>query len=570
MQPRMNKRWIIRERIPFAVEQELDSFPAFFRQILYARGVGTVEQAMFYLDGQVERDDPFLISDMADAVTRLLWAIDHQESIVVYGDYDVDGVTATALLVQVLRSYGGKVTPYIPNRFDEGYGLNQEAVQSLADQGARVVVTVDCGIRSPREAELAEGCGIDLIISDHHHPDEELPDAYAVICPKRAGDEYPDKDLSGVGLAYKIAQALALRRPEANVCADDWVDLVALGTVADVVPLQGENRGLVRRGLQLIRSRLLTNRPGLYSLANVAGVKVGRITSGDIGFILGPRLNAAGRLTTALAALDLLMAENTDQAGLLSQTLENQNRERQDLTRKTQDEAVRQIQAGAEGDILFAIQKDYNPGIVGLVASRLVDYFYRPAIVGHIDGEMIRASCRSIPEFHITKALDECSDLLERHGGHALAAGFTVRSDRVEALMARLRQIAERELSALDLRPVLYADLELPLSALHPSILSYMDKMQPTGQGNPDAVFVSRNLRVARARTVGADGQHLKLSLTDGKIYYDAIAFRQGHRADGLAERLDILYQFEQNEYNGKTTLQLNIRDMKQSGVPDV
>lgn len=570
MQPRLNKRWIIRDVIPSAVDQELASFPAFFRQILYARGIGTVQQAMSYLEGQVERDDPFLIRDMDDTVRRLLWAIDHHESVVVYGDYDVDGVTATALLVQVLRRYGGDVKPYIPNRFDEGYGLNLEAIQMLAEQGVRLVVTVDCGIRSPREAELAEKCGVDLIISDHHHPGAELPDAYAVICPKREGDAYPDKDLSGVGLAYKIAQALALRRPEAEVCADDWADLVALGTVADVVPLQGENRSLVRRGLQMIRSRKLMNRPGLYSLANVAGVKVGLITAGDIGFMLGPRLNAAGRLNTALAALDLLMAENTDQAGLLSQTLDNQNRERQDLTRKTQEEAVRQIQSGADGDILFAFHQDYNPGIVGLVASRLVDYFYRPSVVGNIDGDMIRASCRSIPEFHITKALDECGDLLERHGGHALAAGFTVRADRVEALTARLRQIAARELSALELRPVLYADLEIPLSDLHPSILGYMDKMQPTGQGNADAIFVSRNLRVTRSRTVGTEGQHLKLTLTDGRIFYDAIAFRQGHHADGLAERLDILYQFEQNEFNGRTSLQLNIRDLKPAGTPDV
>ena len=569
MLSRQNKRWVIHEKLPLTVDQELSSFPPFFRQILYGRGVGTAQQAMVYLEGQAENDDPFNLLDMGDAVDRLLWAIDRSEPIVVYGDYDVDGVTATALLVQVLRRYGGQVTAYIPNRFDEGYGLNLEAMQSLADRGVRVVVTVDCGIRSPREAELAKRCDIDLIISDHHHPGSELPDAYALICPKRDGDLYPEKDLSGVGLAYKIAQALAVRRPADGVCADDWLDLVALGTVADVVSLQGENRSLVRRGLQLIRSRKLTNRPGLYSLANVAGVKVGQITSGDIGYVLGPRLNAAGRLKTALEALDLLMAENVEQAGKLSQELENQNRERQDLTRKTQEEAIRQIQAGEDGEILFAFQKDYNPGIVGLVASRLVDYFYRPAIVGHDDGEFTRASCRSIPEFHITRALDECGDLLERHGGHALAAGFTVGNDRVEELMARMREIAARELSKLDLRPVLYADLELPLSQLHPMILEYMDKMQPTGQGNADAVFVSRNLKVTRARTVGTDAQHLKLTLTDGRITYDGIAFRQGYRAEGLAERLDILYQFERNEYNGHVNLQLNIRDLKPAGTPD-
>lgn len=569
MLSRQNKRWIIRKPLPAAVDQELSSYPAFFRQILYSRGVDTAQKAVAYLEGWVENDNPFDILDMGETVDRLLWAVDRHEPMVVYGDYDVDGVTATALLVEVLRRYGADVKPYIPSRFDEGYGLNLEAVQALADQGVRVVVTVDCGIRSLREAELAEKCGIDLIISDHHHPGSDLPSAYTLICPKREGDSYPDKDLSGVGLAYKIAQALAARRPEVGAHAEDWLDLVALGTVADVVPLQGENRSLVRRGLQMMRSVGLMNRPGLYSLAKVAGLKFGRITSSDIGFGLGPRLNAAGRLNTALAALDLLMAEDTNQAGKLSQSLDDQNRERQELTRKMQEDAISHIQAGEDGDILFAFQKEYNPGVVGLVASRLVDYFYRPAIVGHVDGEYTRASCRSIPEFHITKALDECSDLLEQHGGHALAAGFTVRNDRMPELVFRLRQVASRELSDLDLRPILYADLEVPLSELHPMILGYMDKIQPTGQGNPEVLFISRGLRVVRSRTVGTEGQHLKLTLTDGHITYDAIAFRQGYRAEGLANYLDILYLFEQNEYNGQVNLQLNIRDLKPAGTPD-
>ena len=569
MLSRQNKRWVIHEPLPAAVDQELSNYPSFFRQILYARGADTAQKALTYLEGQVENDDPFNILDMGATIDRLLWAVDQHESIVVYGDYDVDGVTATALLVEVLRRYGADVKPYIPSRFDEGYGLNLDAMQALAGQGVRVVVTVDCGIRSPREAELAEKCGVDLIISDHHHPGAELPEAYTVICPKREGDAYPDKDLSGVGLAYKIAQALEMRRPQAGVHAEDWLDLVALGTIADVVPLQGENRSLVRRGLQMMRSKKLMNRPGLYSLANISGLKIGQITSSDIGFGLGPRLNAAGRLNTALDALNLLMAESTNEAGRLSQDLDNQNRERQELTRRMQEDAISHIQAGEDGDILFAFQKEYNPGVVGLVASRLVDYFYRPAIVGQMDGEYTRASCRSIPEFHITKALDECGDLLERHGGHALAAGFTVRNDRVPELVSRLRQVAARELSALNLRPVLYADLEVPLSELHPMILGYLDKMQPTGQGNPEVLFVSRGLRVVKSKVVGAEGQHLKLTLTDGHITYDAIAFRQGYRAEGLADHLDILYLFEQNEYNGKVNLQLNIRDLKPAGAPD-
>ncbi|RPJ50320.1 MAG: single-stranded-DNA-specific exonuclease RecJ, partial [Chloroflexi bacterium] len=544
-------------------------------------GVCTSRQAYDYLNGQVQVDDPFQINGMDETVIRLLWAIDHHEPVAVYGDYDVDGVTATALLTQVLRRFGAVVTPYIPNRFDEGYGLNMEALEGLAGQGIRVVVTVDCGIRSPREAERAEALGIDLIISDHHQPGEELPDGFTVLCPKRGGDEYPDKDLAGVGIAYKIAQALAKRRPEAGVRAEDWLDLVALGTVADVVPLTGENRSLVRRGLQTMRSSLMQGRPGLYSLANVARVKVGRICATDIAFILGPRLNAAGRLDTAHAALNLLLAESVEQAGLLSQNLDNQNRERQDLTRKTQEEVLRLVQArdGAQdpaqgaAQILFAFDRNFNPGIVGLVASRLVEMFYRPAIVGHEEDGYTRASCRSIPEFHITRALDECRELLERHGGHALAAGFTVKNENVPELTARLRAIASRELSALDLHPVLRADLEIPLARLRAdyveTVLHHLDMLQPTGQGNPEAMFVSRGLEVVRSWTVGTEKQHLRLKLRAGNIMFDAIAFRQGHWADAMPKAVDLLYQLEKNEYNGYESLQLNVRDLKPAGEPD-
>ncbi len=571
MLPRPNKRWEIKEKITDEVERELLDYPAFFRQILFARGIRTALAAQEYLEGRVELENhnPFNLLDMEDTVKRLLWAVDHHEPVVVYGDYDVDGVTATALMVQVLRAYGAVVSPHIPNRFDDGYGLNIEAIEKMKGEGVQVIITVDCGIRSPLEAARAEELGIDLIISDHHQPGEVIPRAYTVICPKRSDDLYPDKDLSGVGVAYKIAQALAARRPQAGVCTEDWLDLVALGTVADVVPLRGENRHLVHLGLQQMRLRMLKTRPGLYSLANVAGLKIPRITAGDIAFILGPRLNAAGRLKTALDSLNLLFAESIDQAGLLSQDLDNQNRERQEISRKTQEEAIRQAQTAELDYILFAFHESFNPGIVGLAAARLVDTYYRPAIVGEQGPEFTRASCRSIPEFHITRALDQCGDLFERHGGHALAAGFTIRNERIPALITRLREIAAKELSDLDLRPTLRADLEIPLDQLHPRMLTDLDRLQPTGQANPEAVFVSRDLRVVKYRTVGAEGQHLKMTLSDGRITYDAIAFRQGKCAGAMPPRVDVMYVFEQNEFNGRVNLQLNVRDFKAAGIPD-
>lgn len=563
MLPRPNKRWVIHERIPQEVDDSLSRYPAFFRQILYSRGIQDEIQARFFLDCTEEPGSPFQLDGMEDTVNRLLWAARRGEPVVVYGDYDVDGVTATALLVQVLRRYGADVTPYIPNRYEEGYGLNVEALKTLHDQGAQVVITVDCGIRSLEEVAYARTIDLDLIVSDHHHPGSELPDAYAVICPKREGCRYPFMDLSGVGIAYKIAQALEERCPEAGVSADEWLDLVALGTVADIVPLKGENRVLVRKGLQKLRQGA---RPGLASLAAVAGVKTPRITAGDIGFMLGPRLNASGRLDTAMNSLNLLLASDFAETGLLAQQLDNQNRERQEKTRRIQEEAIRMSGAAEAAEILFAFDPSFSSGIVGLAASRLVDAFYRPAIVGEQGPEFTRASCRSIPEFHITRALDEVSDLLVRHGGHALAAGFTVRTEHLPVLIERLRAIAQRELGDKDLQPELRADLELPLSELHPGFLPYLDLLQPTGQSNSEAIFVSRDVRVVRARPVGADNHHLKLSLTDGKIIYDAIAFRQGHRAEKLPERLDVMYLFEKNEFNGRESLQLNIRDLKPAG----
>ena len=573
MLPRQKKRWIIQERIPDNIDQALAEYPPFFRQILYTRGICDDRQAQTFLSGEVEADNPFQLTDMEDTVRRILWGIDHQEVIAVYGDYDVDGVTATALLTQVLRRYGAMVIPYIPNRFDEGYGLNVEALETLVGQGVRLVITVDCGIRSPREAERAEELGIDLIISDHHHPGAELPDAFTVICPKRSADGYPDKNLSGVGLAYKIAQAMALRRPEAGVAAEDWLDLVALGTVADVAPLTGENRCLVRKGLQTMRVRMLQARPGLYSLANVARVKVHKINAVDIAFMLGPRLNAAGRLKTAQDSLNLLLAESVDDSGLLSQNLDNQNRERQDLTRKTLETVVGTMKAQGLDEILFAFDPGFNPGIVGLVASRLVETYYRPAIVGQQEDGFTRASCRSIPEFHITRALDECADLLERHGGHALAAGFTVRNENVPELVQRLQDIAARELAGLDLCPVLRADLEIPLAKFRAdyveTVLKYLEQLQPTGQGNPEAVFISRNLEVVRAWTVGAEKQHLRLKVRAGNILFDAIAFRQGHLAESMPKSIDLMYMLEKNEYNGFESLQLNVRDIRPAGELD-
>ncbi|HRQ33722.1 MAG TPA: single-stranded-DNA-specific exonuclease RecJ, partial [Anaerolineales bacterium] len=411
----------------------------------FNRGIGAEDEARAFVAAKTSADtNPFQMIGMKAAVDRINFALEHHKPIAVYGDYDVDGVTATALLVEALRALGADVRGYIPNRFDEGYGLNKDALDTLQTDGVKLAITVDCGIRSFEEALHARGIGLDLIISDHHHPDgDDLPAALAVINPKRRGDPYPDKDLAGVGIAYKIVEALTATKEKKggdSFPLASFLDLVALGTIADLAPLVGENRTLVRSGIKQLRE---TKRQGLHSLAGVAQIKIGKITASDIGFMLGPRLNASGRLESALTSFELLTTTDFMRAGQLAQQLEAQNRHRQEITKTMQREAEAiAMQDDPNAFLLFAAHTNFNSGVVGLAASRLTERYYRPSIVAAQGAEETRGSCRSIPEFHITDALDQCKNLLVRHGGHAAAAGFTVKNENIPELIMRLKAIA--------------------------------------------------------------------------------------------------------------------------------
>ncbi len=560
----LEKHWQISPPITAEADKNLAGYPPFLRQVLFNRGFGTSEESNRFLAAlPVDPVHSEKIKGLGAAVDRLAYAIAHEENIVVYGDYDCDGVTATALLCQCLLALGGHALAYIPDRFEEGYGLNIGALRQLKDEGAAIVISVDCGIRSLKEAEEARRLGLDLIITDHHTPGTELPDAVAIINTKQDGDEYPEKQLAGVGTAFKLAHALEKKLRLGEDQSARFLDLVALGTVADMVPLTGENRWMVREGLAQIRQ---PKRQGLFSLISISGLKAANVRAGDIGFMLGPRLNAAGRLETAKRALLLLMTDDVFEAGKLAQDLDNQNRTRQDLTTEMTASAEEIVTAaGDDALLLFALHPEYNPGVVGLVASRLTEKFYRPSIVGQRGEQTTRASCRSIPEFHITQALESCADLFENFGGHAAAAGFTVRNERLPEVMDRLNAYAQEKLSGLVLRPTLIADAEIPLSELKADLLNQIELMEPTGYGNPQVCLVSRGLQVREARTVGQEGRHLKLVVSDGWITYDAIAFRQGHWAQAMPKAVDLLYRFEANEFNGRSRLQLNVRDLKAS-----
>jgi single-stranded-DNA-specific exonuclease len=564
----LEKIWQVAALIPQEAANQLRAYSLVMRQLLYNRGIQTAEEARVYLERQGSLYNPFEMIGMESGVDRIVRAIANGERIAVYGDYDVDGVTATVLMVQVLRCLGGKAFPYIPDRFEEGYGLNNAALDLLAADGFQLIVTVDCGIRSLAEADYAHNKGMDLIISDHHEPKLELPAALAVINPRQAGDTYPEKNLAGVGVAFKIAQALFERFPGNAEKAEDWLDLVAVGTVADIVPLSGENRTLVKAGMELLRRG---RRQGLKSLVGAAGFESSdNLSARDIGFMLGPRLNAAGRLDSAMAAFDLLMALDPNESGPLALSLDDQNRQRQLLTASMQVEAEALFSEDeATPFLIFAFKPEFDytkTGLVGLVASRLTETYYRPSIVACQENGFVRASCRSIPEFNITQALDQCSKLLVRHGGHAMAAGFTVRRENLDELVENLNAIALSELGHRVLRPVLNADLEIPLHQLRPDILKDLDRLEPTGLGNHSAYFISRNLQIKRTYLMGKENQHLKLVVADDRnVTYDAVAFRMGHRVKDLPARIDLLYAFERNVYRGRETMQLMVRDIRPS-----
>ena len=560
----LEKNWQIAPPTTAEASRNLKQFSRIAKQLLFNRGISKAAQAEKFLRADPpELMDPMSLKDMDKALVRVTRAVEGHERIVIYGDYDTDGVTATTVLVTTLLALNADVRGFIPNRFDDGYGLSFEALDELKKNKTDLIITVDCGVRAVEEAQYAKKLGMDLIVTDHHTVGEQVPDVVAVIDPKQDDDFYPDKNLAGVGVAYKLASAIIDKHKPVSIKKEDLLDLVALGTVADLVPLVDENRYLVKKGLTLLQT---PRRQGIQALMGICGIEAKNLTASNISFSIGPRLNAAGRLTSAMEAYKLLMAFDVQEAGEQAIHLDNINRQRQKITQEMLELSESIAMARDENaPILYATDPSFNPGVVGLAASRLLDKYYRPAIIGAEEGDVIRASCRSISEFHITDALEECSDLLVRYGGHAAAAGFTVKKDMFPLLLDRLQTMATEQLKNIDLKPTIVADIEVKLADLRPSLYDFITMLQPTGYGNITPVFVSRKLTVERSRAVGRDRSHLKLTVTDGWETFEAIAFRQGHWKDKLPEKIDILFNFEINEFRGKKNYQLNIKDIQPS-----
>ncbi|MBN2085649.1 MAG: single-stranded-DNA-specific exonuclease RecJ [Anaerolineales bacterium] len=567
----IRKKWELPPEPDESVFRNLASLPKPIVRALYHRGISDADAArIFFASDAIPLADPFLFADMSKAVERILRAVRSGEPIVVYGDYDTDGVTATAMLVDFLGSIDADVSAYIPSRFEEGYGLNRPALEGLAAQGAKVVVTVDCGARSVEEAAFARDTRLDLIITDHHAPGAEEPPAYAFLNPKRSGCIYPEKNLAGVGVAFRLVQALIQRMGETErMPSERYLDLVALGTVADIVPLTGENRVLVQGGLNALNDpEHFPLRPGLRRLLEVAGLTRGKINAQAIGFVLGPRLNASGRLDTADTSLNLLLARDPAEADTLALRLESQNRERQSLTRSTVLAARNLNAQAADWDpdsppfFIMVGKEGFHAGIIGLAASKLMEEYYRPVAVVTIEGDKARGSVRSVPGFHITEALDSCRDLLDRYGGHAAAAGFSLAASRLPELRERLAGLAGEALRGRSLRPVLPVDSEVRISDLTWDLHGWITRLEPCGQGNPAPVFFTRGAHIRAKRCVGKDSSHLKLTLSDGRANIDAIAFGFGHLEKSLSETVDVAFSLEENDYYGKQ-MQMRVIDMQ-------
>lgn len=562
----LSKQWILRHVDPreqMALASLLSISPM-TASVLVARGVTTKEQADHWMSPhQGAAHDPFLIPDIERAVDRLHRAVHTGERICFYGDYDVDGMSATSLYVLFFRGLGANVCWYIPHRLAEGYGLNVPAITRLRRDGVTLLVTSDCGTTAHREVEAACRLGLDVIITDHHQSDDVLPPAFAVMNPYRSDSRYPFPGLCSTGLAYKVVQAYQTKYGQGQVALESLLDLVALATVADVVPLQDENRYLVRHGLDLISRGV---RPGISALKSAAGVERA-CTAGTIAFRLAPRINAAGRLAHADLGVQLLTTESEAEAHQIAGQLEQLNRERQAIEEQTMGQALAAVNSDDVPAALVVASRDWHLGVVGIVAARLVERYHRPAVVIAINEHGIgKGSARSTPGFDLYRALSECRHLLEGYGGHPAAAGLTVEESRLPEFVEQFQHVAARWGEQHDRDPLLQVDAEVKLIDVGPRAVRELDRLHPFGAGNPEPVFVVRNVTLLDVRMVGEG--HLKLIVRQpGSTPVESIGFRLG---DLLTQRglsrtgpIDLAFMPELNRWNGLDRIQLRIKDLR-------
>lgn len=533
-------------------------------KVLISRGIEEAENVRRFLNPEIGHlYDPFLLNDMHAAVDKILSSIDHGKKIMIFGDYDVDGVTSTSMLYHFISSIGGDAGYYIPDRLEEGYGVSKTAIEKIAAQGAKLIITVDCGITAFEEAKLARELGMEIIITDHHECLDELPDSYAVINPCRKDSTYPFKELAGAGVAFKLIEAISMRLGRAGQSLD-YLDLTALGTVADVVPLLDENRIIAKYGIEAIEK---TANLGLKELIRYSGLGEKPINTYSISFVLAPRINAAGRIGDARRAVRLFNTKDEQEAINIVAELNEDNKLRQDIEMSILESALSAIEKDVDLDkdnVIIAAGEGWHHGIIGIVASKITEKYYRPCILFSVEHGIGKGSGRSIEGFNLFEALSRCSDNIEQFGGHELAAGLSIKMENFESFKKQINDYARENIKKEDLIPKVRIDAFISECDITLDNASQIDMLAPFGAGNPGPVFACRRFKVSEMRTVG-ENKHLKLKLKRGRVAVDAIGFNMGllsgrYYCDGL---IDAAFSLEINSWNSSKKVQLNLKDIK-------
>ena len=526
--------------------------------VLASRGIRDAKQANAYLDCSVPLIDPFCMTDMDLAARRVRLAMQRGEKIAVFGDYDVDGITATCLLTDFLRAQGVDCVPYIPGRLEEGYGLNPIAIHQLHREGVSLIITVDCGITAVEEARLCKSLGMDLVITDHHECKAELPEAVAVVDPHRRDGGYPHKDLSGVGVAFKLAAALCGSQSEV---LEKYADMVCLGTVADVMPLYGENRVFVSRGLESLRN---THRPGIAALMQHSGCEAASLSASSVGYMLAPRINAAGRMGQIDLAVELFLTDDPARGEELARGLCDLNRQRQSVESEIYAQAIQMLPQDEVPDAIVLADETWHQGVVGIVASRIAEEYCCPTFLICLDGEHGKASSRSYGGFNLFTSLSELSDLLESYGGHELAAGFTISRSQIPAFRQQICRLARQYYNDDRPRTVLETDCAISAELLTLGNIMSLNTLEPCGNGCPKPILVMENLQVDRISQVGG-GRHMRLRLTCGRYSFNAIYFSATPESASISQGdlVDVAFVPQINEFRGEQTVQMNVTDIR-------
>jgi len=566
----MNYKWELYEEVDQETRKSLTrelQIPDIITKVLLNRDLNTPQQIRaFFKPSSENLHDPFLMKDMEKAVDRTIDALINKERIFIYGDYDVDGITSVSMLYLFLKDMGGIVRYYIPDRQTEGYGISSVGIQEAIAWNADLIISVDCGVTSTEEVKIADQAQIDVIISDHHEPGEFLPHALAVLDPKCPDCQYPFKELAGVGVAYKIAQGISRKWGLDTFSHDKYIDLVAIGSAADIVPLVDENRILVKQGLEKING---DGEIGLSALIEIAGLKDTNINVGHIIFVIAPRINAVGRLGNASIAVELLTTRDSTEAYRLAQTLEEENRRRKSIDNLTLNEARQKIahECNLQKDKAIVLaQKDWHSGVIGIVASRIIEQYYRPTIMITIDEGVGKGSARSIPGFDIYSALKQCSHMLLQFGGHKYAAGLTIEADKINEFADLFKVAASEMISDDDLIRKIEISAEITLDEITADVVKYLDFFEPYGPKNPKPLFVSRNVEVIYPRLVGSNNQHLRFKAKQNGSVIDAIGFNLADKYDRIVldhRPIDIVYSIEKNLWMSRVNTQLLLKDLR-------